>query len=77
MWPFTIEYYINKAKKKGFTIFQIKEALKSQILWDKVLSGKSFKDSFYYILESQLDNTPKKVKYGVSFSYKKDDLRRI
>ena len=46
MWPFTVEYYIKKAKKKGFTIFQIKEALKSQILWDKVLNGKSFRDSF-------------------------------
>ena len=77
MWPFTIEYYINKAKKKGFTILQIKEALKSQILWDKVLNGKSFKDSFYYILELQQDTNQKKPKYGIRLSYKKDDLRRI
>lgn len=77
MWPFTVEYYIKKAKKKGFTIFQIKEALKSQILWDKVLNGKSFRDSFYYVLELQLDSIEKKPKYGPSFSYKKDGLRRI
>lgn len=50
--PFSIESHIKRAKKKGYTISQIKLALTSEPLWRKVINeGKSFSKVFDYYLE--------------------------
>jgi len=58
--PFSIESYIKKAKKNGYTTAQIKAALTADGLWNKVINeGKPFKKVFEYYLESAKDGNLK------------------
>lgn len=50
--PFSIESHIKKAKKRGYTVSQIKLALTTEHLWRKVINeGKPFPKVFDYYLE--------------------------
>lgn len=49
--PFTIEYYIKKAKKDGHSLSVIRTALTDDRLWNKVMHKKwSFQKAFDHLL---------------------------
>lgn len=62
--PFSVESYIKKAKKSGYTVTQIKQALSAASLWNKVINeGKPFPKMFEHYLEMARDgNLPSQTK---------------
>ena len=54
--PFSIEYYIAKARKKGYSISLIEQVLICDRLWSDVIIGKKkFSESFFYLLQLAKD----------------------
>lgn len=60
--PFSVEYYIDKAKKMGYSISEIKIVLTSPQLWNKLINEKKkFKNVFYFYLDlNREEGQPKK-----------------
>lgn len=68
--PFTAEYYINKAKKNGYSIAEIKTVLTSPQLWNKIISEKkNFKEALFFYLD--LNREEKSPKIGTPQVYKR------
>ena len=74
--PFTTEYYINKAKKLGYSMAEIKAVLVLPQLWNKVLSEKKkFSDTLFFYLE--LGREGRLPSQKIPQNYKSNQINRL
>ena len=61
--PFSVEHYVRKAKKKGFSTLTIRAALSDEEMWNKVLyKNWKFEKAFDYFLNMIEDGGIEKKK---------------